>query len=169
MSVLLLHNSPAAKAFLCRDHALVDCGAGYMLLRRSALTPELLTTLLDGGRPNPRVERTEHDLGEGYRLRVTHDCRIMGPPGMRNVGPGEYRAPWGIWLVYKGSDISNCAPVLEEAVPHVLHLVQAFAAAEPAFHKVTYEAPVRPRARFKFAWSRDTLELAPLTSTVDRR
>jgi len=162
MSVILMHNSPAAEAMLRRHQTLVHRGPGHMLLRRAALTPELLSTLLHGATPDPRVARTEHDLGQGYKLRVTHDCRIMGPIGLRNLGVGEYRAPWGIWLVYRGSDISNCTGILEEAVPSVLTLVQDFAAAECATYPV-YEEPKRRRKRSRFAWSRDVLDMPPLT------
>ena len=169
MSVILLHTAPAAQAVLRRDHTLFCSGPGYMLISRSALTTELLSALLGGGSPDPRVARTEHDLGQGYRLRVTHDQRVMGPPGLRNLGPEDYRAPWGIWLIYKGENISNCNSILEETVLDIVRLAKDFAAAEPLRYRVSYRPSKKQRTKFKFAWSRDRLELAPLTSTVDRR
>lgn len=168
MSVILLHNSPAAEAVLRRHGTFVHGGLGFMLLSRSALTPELLSALLGGDQPDPRVTRTEHDLGQGYKLRVTHDCRVMGPPGLRNLGPGEYQAPWGIWLVYRGANISDCAGILEEAVPAVLESVKQLAAAKVAKYPVTYKAPERPRKRFRFAWSRDVLDIPPLSAQRER-
>lgn len=167
MSVILLHTAPAAEAVLRRDHTLICSGPGYMQIYRSALTTELLSALLAGGSPDPRVARTEHDLGMGYRLRVTHDHRVMGPPGLRNLGPGEYMAPWGIWLIYKGENISNCNSILEKLVPEVIQMARDFAAAEPVRYPISFKPPQKQRTKFKFAWSRDVIDMPPLSAHRD--
>ena len=120
MSVLLLHNTEELAAKLRDDEHMLADGAGHVLVDRAALTVDLMSVLLLGARPRANVARTEHELGEGLRLRITHDARVMGPPGLRNLGPGLHAAPWGVWLVFRGKDISDCGHIDDGEIEDIL-------------------------------------------------
>lgn len=165
MSVLLLHNTEELAAKLRDDEHMLADGAGHVLVDRAALTVDLMSVLLLGARPRANVPRTEHELGEGLRLRITHDARVMGPPGLRNLGPGLHAAPWGVWLVFRGKDISDCGHIDDCEIEDILERVKRVAGARPPAYlvrKVALPQPQKKRARFKFAFSRDDLRFAPL-------
>ena len=61
----------------------------------------------------PPPESTDVDIQEGWRLRVCHTATehmALGPTGFVNVLTAAPFAPYGIYMVYKGSSFENRTP-----------------------------------------------------------
>ena len=89
-------------------------------------------------RDGQKADRTDVPVtgAPGWRLRVRHDDRAIGPRGFLNIHPtDDATAPWGVWFLYKGGGFDQARESFDEA--------EALRAAEAARHMTRVEPPQR--------------------------
>lgn len=73
-----------------------------------------------------KADRTDEPVkgAPGWRLRVRHDDRAMGPWGFLNIHESDpATAPWGVWFLYKGEAFDQARESFDET--EALHAAEA--------------------------------------------
>ena len=85
------------------DAAVVPGTNAILASLKAVMCPETADALFKMScRPrNPKAPRKEFALPGGFRLRVTRDSAVMGPPRFLAI-ESDCWAPWGVWTMYKG-------------------------------------------------------------------
>lgn len=121
MSVVLLTAPPWILDDIRRRDPDAMCipGANAVLGTQDAVMCKQTLTALYSHHQMPAtfhtLERSIHDVGDGFRVRIVHDTGIMGPLRFLNIGPGNYTCPWGVWTLYKGSEDAKETLTSDEA------------------------------------------------------
>ena len=104
--ILLSSSSQVLDELRQRDpDAAIIANTGAVLSTLDAIVRKATLDALYSQNPNRRnvsnVFRSEHELPNGFRLRIVHDTQIMGPPTFLAIA-GNHWCPWGVWTLYKG-------------------------------------------------------------------